>query len=693
MKKYKYKLEDLDCAACGLKIQDALSKNENCKNVVVNYSTLRLTFESDKENIKDEVIETIAKLEPEVNVIDLSEYKEKISEKYTKNQIAIFRLVIGLLFLAISYFTRKNQILSLIFMIGAYSSLLYRTSRNALKLLKNKVIDENFLVTISCIGALIIGKNYEGFMVIFLYEIGKILEDKAVNNTRKSITSLMDIRPEYANLKVENGTEIVEPDEINIGDIIEIRQGEKVPLDGKVITGEAYLNTSSLTGESKLQKVVCGDSILSGSINEKGLIEVEVTKKYEDSTVSKILDLVENATDKKAKTETFVNKASRIYTPVVVSFSIFLAIFLPIIYKAFGNVLSYKESIYRALIFLVVSCPCAIVISVPLAYFTGIGKASKKGILIKGSNFLDIIKDIKTVVFDKTGTITKGVFGVSEIVCTGDINKEKILEIAAHGENFSNHPIAKAVVNAYDKAVDKSRVKDFEEISGHGLKYKFDEDEIKLGKNEFIGIQEIKENGTVICMSINGKYVGYILLSDIIKEEAKDAVLNLNNSGIETAMFTGDSGEIAVQVGQEIGFNTIKAEMLPQDKYSELEKIIAANNGGKVAFVGDGINDSPVLARADVGISMGGIGSNSAIEASDVVIMTDDLRKIDDMIRISKYTNKIVIQNLIFALGVKLLVLVLSAVGISNMWQAVFADTGVTLITILNILRILKSDT
>jgi len=409
--------------------------------------------------------------------------------------------------------------------------------------------------------------------------------------------------------------------------------------------------------------------------------------------VSKILDLVENATDKKAKTETFVNKASRIYTPVVVTFSIFLAILLPIIYKAFGNVLSYKESIYRALIFLVVSCPCAIVISVPLAYFTGIGKASKKGILIKGSNFLDIIKDIKTVVFDKTGTITKGVFGVSKIVCTGDINEEKIIEIAAHGEDFSNHPIAKAVVNAYDKAVDKSRVKDFEEISGHGLKYKFDEDEIKLGKNEFIGIQEIKENGTVICMSINGKYVGYILLSDIIKEEAKDAVLNLNNSGIETAMFTGDSGEIALKVGQEIGFNTIKAEMLPQDKYSELEKIIAANNGGKVAFVGDGINDSPVLARADVGISMGGIGSNSAIEASDVVIMTDDLRKIDDMIRISKYTNKIVIQNLVFALGVKLLVLVLSAVGISNMWQAVFADTGVTLITILNILRILKSDT
>ncbi len=693
MKKYRYKLEDLDCAACGLKIQDGLSKNENCKNVVVNYSTLSLTFESDKENIKDEVIETIAKLEPEVNVIDLDNYKEKISEKYTKNQIAIFRLVIGLVFFGISYFTRENQILSLIFIICAYISLLFRTSINALKLLKNKVIDENFLVTISCIGALIIGKNYEGFMVIFLYEIGKILEDKAVNNTRKSITSLMDIRPEYANLKVENGTEIVEPDEINIGDIIEIRQGEKVPIDGKVVSGEAYLNTSSLTGESKLQKVASGDTILSGSINEKGLIEAEVTKKYEDSTVSKILDLVENATDKKAKTETFVNKASRVYTPFVVSLSILLAIFLPIIYKSFGNTLSYKESIYRALIFLVVSCPCAIVISVPLAYFTGIGKASKKGILIKGSNFLDNIKDIKTIVFDKTGTITKGVFGVTKIVCTGDVNEEEILKIAAHGENFSNHPIAKAIVKAYGKNIDKSRVKEFEEISGNGLKYRFDDNEIKLGKNEFIGIPEVKENGTVICVSINEKYVGYILLSDIIKEEAKDAVLNLNNGGIETAMFTGDSGEIAFQVGKEIGFNTIKAEMLPQDKYAELEKIIATKKEGKVAFVGDGINDSPVLARADVGISMGGIGSNSAIEASDVVIMTDDLRKIDDMIRISKYTNKIIVQNLVFALGVKILVLVLSAIGISNMWQAVFADTGVTLITILNILRILKSDT
>lgn len=578
-----------------------------------------------------------------------------------------------------------NNVLANIFVIVGYVVLLYRTAKNAVKLLKQShTVNENFLVTISCIGAYLIGKPSEGFMVIVLYEIGKILEEKAINKTRKSISDLMDIKPEYANLKNNNEIKKVKPESVEIGDILVIKQGEKIPLDGVVTSGKASLNVASLTGESKLKNVEETSEVLSGSIVTEGMLEIRVTKTYKNSTVSRILDLVEHATDKKAKTETFVNKAARIYTPVVFALAILIAIILPVVSDV--NFTGTNGSIYRALIFLVISCPCAIAISVPLSYFSGIGKSSKQGILIKGSNFLDIVKDVKEIVFDKTGTLTKGEFEIQEIeVLDEEYNKDNILEFAVLGEQFSNHPIAKSILK--NQTISEKQIADFKEIPGEGISYKIEDKNIFIGANK----EENEKNSdasTKIQVKINDKTVGIIHLADTIKPGTKEAISDLKNMNIKTRMFTGDNKEVALKIGEELNIDEVKYEMLPDQKYKELEKLI--NNNYKVAFVGDGINDSPVLALADVGISMGGVGSSSAIEASDIVIMTDDIRKIKEAINISKYTNKIIKQNLIFAIGVKVLVLVLSALGIAQMWQAVFADVGVTLLTIINTLRILK---
>lgn len=685
LKKYEYILKDLDCANCANKIQNKLSENSDYKNVVVNFNTLRLSLESELDDVKNNIVKVVGELEPEVEVLDVNNKKVESKEKKNYNLI---RLIVGIIVMIFGVYVELPGICNLVLTILAYCILLFRTTKNTVKLLRKKTIDENFLVTISCIGAYFVGEQAEGLMVIVLYEIGKLLEEKAINNTRKSISNLMDIRPEYANLKHEHHEHRVSPEEVNIGDIIVVKQGEKVPLDGVIISGEAHLNTASLTGESKLQKVKEGDNILSGSINEKGLIEIRTTKKYEDSTVNKILELVENATDKKAQTETFVNKASRIYTPIVVGLAILVAIFLPLL-----SGITYSESIYRALIFLVISCPCAIVISVPLSYFSGIGKASKKGILVKGSNFLDGLKDINCIAFDKTGTLTKGEFGVEKIKSYSmEYTENQILEYAAYGESYSNHPIAVAILKKYGKTIEKDSITDFEEISGKGLSYKFYGKEIKIGNQDLVGTNEEKEIGTIIYVKIDDKVAGYIILNDTIKPEAKESIEKLKLLGIDTMMFTGDNKEIAEKVGEEIGINKVKAEMLPTDKYSKLEKLISQNKETKrkVAFVGDGINDSPVLALADIGISMGGIGASSAIEASDIVIMTDDLSKIEEAIRISKTTNGIIKQNLSFAILVKVLVLLFSVFGLAQMWMAIFADVGVTLITILNTIRILK---
>ena len=691
MKSYKYTLEGLDCANCAKKIEDEIAKTKGYEDVIVNFSTLKLTFKSDNPNVKKEVTKIVKKLEPDVEVLDDGEKKQ---EKEEHNDSDIARIVIGIAIYLIALIGNLGTIITNMLTIISFVVLLYKTAKKAWKqVTKNKVLDENTLIVISAIGAYFVGKISEGIMVITLYEIGKILESKAVNKTRKSISDLMNIKPEYANLKINEEIKKVNPEEVKIGDIIMVKTGEKIPLDGVVISGDAQVDNSALTGESKLVNVTKNSKVLSGSINVNGLIEVKVEQTYENGTVSQILNLVENATDKKAKTETFVSKAAKIYTPVIIGLALLVAIFMPLVV---ANV-TYKESIYKALIFLVISCPCSIAISVPLSYFSGIGKASKKGILIKGSDYLDGIKDIKEIIFDKTGTITTGNFKVSEIHSLDEkYSEDEILEYFARGEKLSNHPIAKSILNKYKEKQDKKElnvndVENFEEVSGKGLKYTYNNKNIKIGNSSFTGAKTENIVGTVLYLNIDEQVVGSIVLSDEIKPKTKETMEKLHKLGIKTKMFTGDKKEIAEKIAKQVGIQAVKAEMLPQDKYNELDKIIEQREENKkVAFVGDGINDSPVLARADIGISMGGIGSSSAIEASDVVIMTDELNKIVDGIEISKKTNKIIIQNLIFAIGVKILTLLLSLFGIADMWQAVFADVGTTLITIFNTLRILK---
>ena len=688
MKSYKFLLQNLDCANCAKKIEDKIASKPEYKEVVVNFSTLTLSFKTDKEKDVEEDIKKIVKaIEPDTVVI--SKDKKQI-EQVQRNNKDIIRLFAGLAIYGLSVLLKQQIIISYILLVISAITLLYRTAIKAYKQLKGKILDENTLIIVSVIGACLVGKTMEGIMVITLYEIGKILEARAVNKTRKSISSLMDIKPEYANLKISEEIKQVSPEEVKIGDLIVIKTGEKIPLDGEIISGNAKINNSALTGESRLIDSMVGDKVLSGGINVQGLLEIKVEKTYENSTVAQILNLVENATDKKAKTETTVSKLAKIYTPVVFVLAILVAVFMPLVIQ---NV-TYSDSIYKALTFLVISCPCSIAISVPLSYFSGIGKASKRGILVKGSDYLDGFKDIGEVIFDKTGTITTGNFNVSKIQTFDDEYSENdVLELFAIGESFSNHPIAKSIINKFEKEIDASKVKEYKEISGKGIEYQIDGKKIKIGNKNFAGEQTTKEDktGTNLYLNVDGKTVGSIILSDEIKPDAKAAIERLNKLGIITKMFTGDSKEIALEIAKQVGISKVEYEMLPQDKYSKLEEEINGNKTNKkISFVGDGINDSPVLARADIGISMGGIGSSSAIEASDVVIMTDELLKITEGIQISKKTNRIIKQNLIFAIGVKILVLLLSILGIATMWQAVFADVGTTLITILNTIRILK---
>lgn len=688
MKSYRFILQGLECPNCAKKIENKVASIGEYKNVIVNFSTLTLSFKTDKaKGVEEEIKKIVKNIEPDVKVISNDEKK---AEEVQRDNKDIIRLVIGVLVYLLGVILKLEGTAMTILTIISVIVLTIKTAKKAYKQLKNKVLDENSLIVISVIGACLVGKTMEGVMVITLYEIGKILEARAVNKTRKSISSLMDIKPEYANIKINKDVKQVSPEEIKIGDIIVVKAGEKIPLDGEIIKGIAKINNSALTGESRLIDVKVGNKVLSGGINSDGLIEVKVEKTYEDSTVSQILNLVENATDKKAKTETMVSKLARIYTPTVFILAILVAVFMPII---FNNV-TYSDSIYKALTFLVISCPCSIAISVPLSYFSGIGKSSKSGILVKGSDYLDGFKDIGEIIFDKTGTITTGNFNASEINSFSDkYSKDDILEYFAKGESFSNHPIAKSVLKKWNKEIDTNGVIEYKEVSGKGIEYKTDGKNIKIGNKSFAGRESIKENniGTNLYLNIDGETVGSIVLSDEIKQDAVEAIKALNKLGIKTKMFTGDSKDIAQAVAKQVGISEVEYEMLPQDKYSKLEKELEENKTGKkIAFVGDGINDSPVLARADIGISMGGIGSSSAIEASDVVIMTDELSKIIEGIKISKKTARIIKQNLIFAIGVKILVLILSIIGVATMWQAVFADVGTTLITILNTIRILK---
>lgn len=695
MKSYRYKLEGLDCAACAKKVEEKLASTSGFEDVNVNFSTLKLSFKTEKyendKNLTKMVEEIVRKVEPDVNVIENS--NKEINEKSERSNVDIIRIIIGVLIYFIGMKSNLGKNFSIIFLIISLVILLYKIVPKAIKqIVKNKSLDENALIAISAIGACFVDKAMEGIMVITLYEIGKILESKAISKTRNSISSLMDIRPEYANIKDKEEIKKVSPEEVKIGDIIVIKSGEKIPLDGIIIKGEAEIDNSALTGESELINVKEDSKVLSGGINVQGLIEVKVEKLYEDSTVSQILNLVENATDKKAKTENFVSKAAKIYTPIVLGLAVLVAIFMPIFFKG----VTYQESIYKALIFLVISCPCSIAISVPLSYFSGIGKASKRGVLVKGSDYLDGLKDIKQIVFDKTGTITTGNFKVNEINAFNEkYNEKEILKYFVMGESYSNHPIAKSILNEVkNEDIDIKQVRDFEEIAGKGLKYKIQDKEIIIGNKSIMNDNKItsnQEEGTILFLKVNDEIVGSIKLIDEIKPDVKNTMKKLSNLGIKTKMFTGDKKEIAQKIAKEVGIKEVKYEMLPQNKYEELEKILQGKKPSeKVAYVGDGINDSPVLARADIGISMGGVGSSSAIEASDIVIMTDELSKVIEGIEISKKTNKIIMQNLVISIGIKLLVFTLTLFGLSDMWEAVFADVGVTLITVFNTLRILK---
>lgn len=678
--KYKYRLKNLDCPNCANKIECELNKHKSIIDAKINFSKLELTIETNhNNNPKDFISSIIKKIEPDVEVLNI---KEEINNSNII-KYKIIRLSLGIIFSILGVFLFKNA-LSKIFIIIGFIILLSKTTINAIKsLIKSHDINENLLVTISCIGAYFTNNINEGLMVIILYEIGKLLEYIAINNSRKSINELMDIKPEYANLKLDEKITKVNPEEVKVGDTIVVLEGEKVPLDGIIVSGHAKLNTQAITGESNLKEVKENDTILSGSINIKGLLEIKVTSKYESSTVSKILELTETATDKKAKVETLVTKISKIYTPLVLILAIILIITFPILFN-----LSIKESLYRALVFLVISCPCAIAISVPLSYFSGIGASSKKGILVKGSDYLDSLGNIKEIIFDKTGTITTGKFLDYKLeLLDKTYQEEEIITFLVSGEILSNHPIAKSITTIFND-IKVLKVTNFKEISGKGITYKIKDKLVKVGTANFC---QIKDNSSAIYISINNIPVAKLELKDKIKDDAKDTIHKLKKLGIKTKMFTGDDKEIATHIATKVGIDEVYYELLPQDKYRLLEKDLEKNDG-VIAFVGDGINDTPSLALADIGISMGGLGSDSAISASDIVITNDKLEKIIEAINISKKTTKIIKQNLIFSISIKVLVLVLSAIGISTMWEAVFADTGLTLLTILNTTRILKNN-
>ncbi len=582
-----------------------------------------------------------------------------------------------------------NNILYIVSYIIVGFDIIKKAIRN---IFRGKVFDENFLMTIATLGAFAIKEFPEAVAVMLFYQIGELFQSYAVDKSRKSIANLMDIRPDFANVIRENKILKVEPDEVKIGETIVIKPGEKVPLDGKVIEGKSSLDKKALTGETLPQDIKEDDEVLSGSINLSGVIKLKVTKEYGQSTVSKILDLVENATSKKSKSENFITKFAKYYTPIVVVIAIFLAILPPAIIP--GQ--NFNEWLYRALSFLVVSCPCALVISIPLSFFGGIGGASKIGILIKGSNYLEAMSNIETIVFDKTGTLTKGVFEVQKVNPSG-ISKEELLEIAAYSENYSNHPISKSIKKVYGKKIDEKQILKTEELSGLGILAKIGDKDVLVGNEKLMNKYQIvfekcNDVGTILYVAINQKYVGYILIADTMKEDSKMAISKLIKNNIKkTVMLTGDKKSVGEYVGKELGLDEVYTELLPDEKVEKVKQLLKEKSSkGKVAFVGDGINDAPVLALADIGIAMGGVGSDAAIEAADVVIMTDEPSKIVKAINLSKRTMTIVKENIVFAILVKVIVLILSAFGISTMWEAVFADVGVSVIAILNALRVLK---
>ncbi|MFR2665311.1 MAG: heavy metal translocating P-type ATPase [Clostridium sp.] len=684
-------LEGLNCANCARKIEEKVGKMEGVKESNLNFTTTTLNVKLERKVKEEHAINEIKKiveaLEPHVKV------EKKVSGK-TNVQRAKFEvkptLIIGTILYLISVIGDFKGALALILFVASYLLIGGKVVLTAIKnIARGQLFDENFLMTVATIGAFSISEYPEAVAVMLFYEIGETIQGYAVNKSRSSISSLMDIRADYANIIIDGKEKKVSPETVKVEDIILVKPGEKIPLDGIVVEGESFVDTSALTGESVPRKIAVNDEILSGGINTNGVLKVKVTKKFGESTVSRILEMVENAANKKANTEKFITKFAKVYTPIVVA----LAILIAVVPSIFIKDALFSTWLYRALVFLVVSCPCALVVSVPLGFFAGIGGASKKGVLVKGSNYLELLKDLETVVFDKTGTLTEGVFTVTEIN-TNNIQKEKLIEVAAMAESFSNHPIAISIIKEYGKEIDKEVIEEYEEIAGHGIKAVINNEEILIGNaklmNQFnISYNEVDSIGTVVYCAINGEFKGSIVISDKIKENAAEALINLKAAGVKkTVMLTGDNKKTAEKVGEKVNIDEVHSELLPLGKVKEVEKLLkASNKNGRLAFVGDGVNDAPVLARADIGIAMGGIGSDAAIEAADVVLMKDDINALVDAINVSKKTNKILWQNIIFALGVKVIVMVLGTFGIANMWTAVFADVGVTIIAIINSTR------
>jgi len=694
----KYNLKNLDCASCAAKIEDNVSRLGEVRFVNVSFANSTITIDTDDI---EEVKKKIREIEPEVELEQ--EENEKTnglisSGELEENKWAIIKAVTGLLIL-IAGMIFEDKIHNTPFHIAeyivfgtAYFIVGWKVIALAVKnIVRGQVFNEHFLMTLATLGAFAIDEMPEAVAVMLFYVVGELFQDLAVNRSRRSIKSLLEIKPDYANLLIDGDLARVSPESIKIGDTIIVKAGEKIPLDGEITDGESFVDTSAITGESVPRKVKGRDSVLSGMINQTGLLRIKVTKLFSESTVSKILELVENASSKKAETEKFITTFAKYYTPVVVIGALLLAILPPLIFS--GQ--SFSVWIYRALVVLVISCPCALVISIPLGYFGGIGSASKKGILVKGSNFLDALTQVKTVVFDKTGTLTKGEFKVSEVVTSNGFSKEEILEYAAYAETNSNHPIAKSILDAFGSEPDNKRIKKVEEISGHGIKAEIDDKIVLAGNDKLLHIENIEHaacdvEGTVVHLSIDNNYAGYIIISDTLKDDAIAAIEGLRAKNIQTVMLTGDNKYAASALAKKLNIDNFYSELLPADKVKHLETLIEETKGGKVVFVGDGINDSPVIARADIGIAMGALGSDAAIETADVVLMTDSPSKVITAIDVAKRTRNIVWQNIYFAMGIKLFFIVLGVFGIATMWEAVFGDMGVALIAVFNAIRILK---
>lgn len=733
----KLVLNGLNCANCANKIENRVNKIKDVKEASLNFSTTVLTVDINEEGLKEKIIKEIkaivTKLEPHVSVEEkydegkviniatscnsgwcsISNNHEDIIDQNNKqhghNHTNEFKgnkfdilgyakdnliLIIGTIIYVIALMYKGNEnLISVSLFAISYLIIGGEVLLAAIKnIARGEVFDENFLMSIATIGAFFIGEYPEAVAVMLFYQIGEMFQGYAVNRSRKSISSLMNIRADYANVLRDNNEIKVSPEDVKLDEVIVVKPGERIPLDGIVLDGTSFIDTSALTGESVPREVNVGSEVLSGAINNNGVLKIKVNKEYSQSTVARILELVENASNKKAPTEKFITKFAKVYTPIVVIISLLVAVIPPLVIKE----ATFSDWIYKALSILVVSCPCALVVSIPLGFFSGIGAASKKGILVKGGNYLEALKNSEIVVFDKTGTLTKGVFNVTQIN-PKNIDKEELLEITAIGESLSNHPIALSIASEYGKEIDKSQINDYKEISGYGIEVFIRGNKVLLGNSKLmesndINYDDIDSIGTIVHIAIDGEYKGNIVISDKVKEGIQESLKELKEVGIEkTIMLTGDNKIVAEKVAESIGIDEVYSELLPGDKVSKIEKILMGKTSkGKVLFVGDGINDAPVLARADIGVAMGGIGSDAAIEAADIVLMQDKVEAIAEAIRISRKTNKILWQNIIFSLGVKVAVMILVILGLTNMWAAVFADVGVTLIAVLNSMRIIR---